>query len=527
MRRRRILLGLFAVILVGSALLVTWAIRATPAVRDTVVDALNARFDSKVDLQALNVSIYPTPRVTGRGLTLRHNGRTDVPPLITIDRFDANASLKGLFRQPIHLKDVKVEGLSVQVPPGGLAPREGDDAEPRTPKDIPPPPVVAVQPPPSSVLIDSIHAKRARLELASRRANRLPRVFDIEDLVMRGFGRAEGAEFHAGLINPIPRGRIETSGNFGPWNGEDPDLTPIKGEYAFKEANLNDIKGIGGTLSSVGTYAGVLRRIDVEGQTETPNFSIDLAGRQVPLRTRFKAIVDGTNGDTWLEHVEAKLSRTTIVARGAVVRTRDVKGRRVSLDLQIDHGYIEDLLRLAVATTKNPMLGTIDLKTKFLLPQGEADVVDRLRLDGSFKLAQAKFTNYDVQRKINVLSSRGRGDETDDGNGESVVSNLEGTFVLRDAKLTFSRLRFAVPGAIVDLSGVYSLRDEQMAFKGYFLADATLADMTHGLKSILARLAQPFFRRPGGGSKIPIHISGPRSNPQFGLDAGRIFNDKG
>ena len=525
MKFRRILLGLCVVIVVGSALLVRWAIHATPAVRDTVVDALNSRFDSKVDLESLQVEIYPTPRVSGKGLVLRHNGRTDVPPLITMDTFDANASVKGLIRRPLHLKDVKIEGLNIHVPPGGLSPQDkaGDD-EPRRPKDLPPPAIVPTAPPPSAVLIDSIHSKRARLEIESRRANRLPRIFDIEDLAMRGFGRAEGAEFHAGLINPIPRGRIETSGNFGPWNPEEPDLTPIKGEYAFKEANLNDIKGIGGTLSSVGTYSGVLRRVDVEGQTETPNFSIDFAGRQVPLTTRFKAIVDGTNGDTWLDHVEARLARTTIIASGAVVRTRNVKGRRVSLDLRIDHGFIEDLLRLAVKTSKNPMLGTIDLKTKFLLPQGEADVVDRLQLDGTFKLAQAKFTNYDVQRKINMLSSRGRGDENDDGSGQSVVSNLEGTFALRDAKLTFSSLRFLVPGAIIDLSGTYGLRDEQMDFKGYFLADATLADMTHGMKSILARLAQPFFKRPGGGSKIPIRISGPRSNPQFGLDSGRILN---
>lgn len=525
MKLRWILLGLCVVIVVGSVVLLRWAIHTTPAIRDTVVEALNSRFDSKVDLDSLDVEIYPTPRVSGKGLVLRHNGRTDVAPLITIDSFDANAAVKGLIRRPLHLKDVRIEGLNVHVPPGGLSPQDkvGDD-EPVRPKDLPPPAIAPTPPPPSPVLIDSIHSKRARLEIESRRANRLPRVFDIEDLVMRGFGRAEGAEFHAGLINPIPRGRIETSGNFGPWNQEEPDLTPIKGEYAFKNANLNDIKGIGGTLSSVGTYAGVLRRVDVEGQTETPNFSIDVAGRQVPLTTKFKAIVDGTNGDTWLEHVEARLARTTIVARGAVVRTRNVKGRRVSLDLQIDHGYIEDLLRLAVKSSKNPMLGRIDLKTKFLLPQGAADVADRLQLEGTFKLLEAKFTNYDVQRKINVLSSRGRGDEDDDGTGESVVSNLEGKFVLRDAKLTFSSLRFLVPGAIVDLSGTYGLRDEQMDFKGYFLTDASLADMTRGVKSILARLAQPFFRRPGGGSKIPIRISGPRSNPQFGLDTRRILN---
>ena len=108
--------------------------------------------------------------------------------------------------------------------------------------------------------------------------------------------------------------------------------------------------------------------------------------------------------------------------------------------------------------------------------------------------------------------------------GQSVVSNLAGKFSLRNARLTFSRLQFLVPGAIVDLSGTYGLRDEQMDFKGFFLADASLADMTHGVKSLLARLAQPFFRRPGGGSRIPIRISGARSNPTFGLDARRVFN---
>jgi hypothetical protein len=429
-------------------------------------------------------------------------------------------------RKPIRLRDVTIQGLNIRIPAGGLNPQAGpDDEEPLRPSDTPPPMTVRVAPPSPwlPVTIDSLHSMRARLEIASGRANRLPRIFDIEDLVMRDFGSLDGAEFHAGLMNPIPRGRIETSGHFGPWNPGDPELTPINGQYTFHNANLDDIKGIGGTLSSAGTYSGVLQRVAVEGKTETPDFSIDIAGHKVPLTTEFKAVVDGTNGDTWLEQVDAHLGATTINARGAVVRTRNVRGRRVSLDLKIDHGRIEDLLHLAVKTGRNPMLGAIDLHTKFLLPQGDADVVDRLQLNGAFKLVQAQFTSIDVQRKINVLSSRGRGDETDDGTGKSVVSNLEGTFVLRNAKLTFSRLRFLVPGAIVELSGTYGLRDEQMDFKGYFLADATLADMTHGVKSILARLAQPFFRRPGGGSKIPIHITGKRSNPSFGLDTGRIL----
>jgi hypothetical protein len=524
MTLRRTLLALFVLLLVSSGLLIRWAINATPTVRDSVVSALIARFASKVDIADLQVDILPDPRVSGHGLVLRHNGRTDVPPLITIDSFDASGGIRGLFGRPLQLRDVTVEGLNIRIPPGGLDGIDAvDDDQPLRPKDTPPPAVTVGRPAPPPFVIETFRSRRAHLEIATRRKNRLPRIFEIEDLVMRRFGAAEGAAFTAGVNNPIPSGRIETSGTFGPWNAADPDLTPIGGEYAFKKANLDDIKGISGTLSSVGTYSGVLRRIDVAGQTETTDFSIDLAGRPVPLRTQFKAIVDGTNGDTWLEHVDATLARTTILASGAVVRTQNIKGRRVSLDLEIRDGHIEDLMRLAVKTERNPLVGGINLQTTFLLPAGEGDVVSRLQLSGHFDLRQAQFTSIDVQRKINVLSSRGRGDETADGTGHSVVSNLKGKFTLKDSNLTFSELTFAVPGAVVQLSGTYRLRDELMNFKGYFLADATLADMTSGVKSLLARLAQPFFRRPGGGSKIPIRISGPRSNPTFGLDVRRVF----
>jgi hypothetical protein len=524
MSKRRILFT--AVVLLGAGVLtfLIWAVRATPAVRDRVVNALNARFESKVELASLQVSVMPRPRVWGDGLVLRHMGRTDVPPLITIEHFDSSAGARGLLGTPLHLREVTLDGLSIRIPPGGLDGVEAtENDEPRPPRDLPPPMVTAATAATSPILIDTIHARRARLEIPSRRRDRLPRIFDIEDMVMNGFGLPEGARYHTGLINPIPRGRIDTSGTFGPWNAMDPDLTPVQGEYVFKGANLDDIKGIDGTLASVGTYQGVLRRIDVAGQTETPDFSIDIAGQPVPLTTQFRAVVDGTNGDTWLEEVRATLARTTIVARGAVVRTQNVKGRRVTLDLQIAQGRIEDLMRLAVKAANTPLAGRIDLTTKFLLPQGTGDVVDRLQLDGGFTLAEARFTSIDIQKKINLLSSRGRGDENADGSGETTVSNLKGRFVLRNARLHFSNLTFSVPGASIQLAGTYGLRDETIDFSGYFLADATLADMTSGFKSMLARLAQPLFRRPGGGSRLPIRISGTRANPAFGLDVRRVF----
>ena len=340
---------------------------------------------------------------------------------------------------------------------------------------------------------------------------------------MTEIGRAAGAPFRARLTNPKPRGEIDTTGTFGPWQTDEPRLTPVRGDYVFSRADLNTIKGIGGTLSSTGNYHGMLERIVVTGRTETPNFTIDVAGRPVPLATRFDAVVDGTNGNTWLERVDAQLRNTMIVAKGAIVRAQDIKGRNISLDVTIDDGRLEDLLALAVKAVKPPMTGGVKIKTHLVIPAGEESVIDKMQLAGEFELAQARFTNLNVQHRINVLSRKGQGDAAGPDEGESAVSNLRGRFVMRDAAIHFSQLTFAVEGATVQLVGGYNLRSEAIDFSGELLLDASLAEMTTGAGSIAARIAQPFFQRSGGGSKIPIRISGTREKPEFGLDVKRAL----
>ncbi len=511
---RRILLVIAVSLVVALAAAAVWAARSAPRLRDRVVDAINARFESQVSLGSLNPSVFPQPRAAGRELTLRHNGRTDVPPLITIDSFETSAPILGLLRTPVRLDTVNIGGLTVRMPPGGLGTRAGTEDEPHVPH--------AERP--SPLLIDRIESRSARVEIHSKRPGRLPRVWDIRNLVMTEFGSEKGSPFNAGLINPIPRGVIDTSGTFGPWHADEPGITPVSGNYIFQNADMDVIKGLGGRLSSAGTYRGVLERIEVEGTTEMQDFSLDLAGQAVPLNTTFKAIVDGTTGDTILERVEALLNKSVIVATGSVVRTQEVKGRHIDLNLTLDAARIEDLLQLAVKAAQPPLTGQVDLVTHMVLPTGQDDVVERLQLDGAFQLARARFTNLDVQRRITTLSRRGRGEESDVGaERERIVSNLRGRFTLKDGVLRFSELTFAVPGSVVQLRGAYNLRSEAMNFRGELLTDATLADMTSGVKSLLARLAQPFFRRKGGGSRLPIKIAGPRSKPEFGLDLGRVF----
>lgn len=504
-RARRLLLVGLALAAIALAILAARLTRATPHVRDQVVAALNDRLDGDVVLEEFQVRAFPRPAVAGAGLSVRLAGDSDEPPLVRIGRFSASAGLLGLAGTPVRLRRVDLERLELNIPRERKSSGSGKNAAlART-----------------RLTIDEIVAHRATLRIPSKEAGKLPRVFDIHDLHIFGYGREEGAGFRAVLTNPTPEGRVETRGRFGPWQPDEPRRTPVSGEYTFSGADMNTIKGLGGTLSSRGTYSGVLERIEVTGETETPDFSLDIAAQPVPLTTRFKVVVDGTNGNTWLEQVDARLAQSDIRAKGAVVRTENEDGRRVALDVRVDRGRIEDFLKLAVKGTKPPLVGAVRLDTTLVLPAGDVDVVRKLRLDGEFLLDQARFTSFDVQKRINALSQKGRGDEGADA--ESVVSKLTGRFVLKNAVLSFSRLSFAVPGAIVQLAGTYHLEQETLDFKGDLLLDASLSETTSGIKAAIAKLAQPLFRRKGGGSKIPIRVGGTRSKPEFGLHVKRAL----
>jgi hypothetical protein len=540
---------LFAVLAATLASLFT---RITPHVRDLAVKALNERFDSETEIATLQVSVFPEPEVRGTGLVVRYKGRRDVAPLISIKSFSASSSIPGLIFKRLHLKTIDLEGLEIRVPPGGLkggidGPEDDDDpdddardrrrdgpgaAAPERTASGPPPPAAppaagdpgakTVSSTKSPIVIDTIRSRSARLQIDTDKPGKLPRIFDIHDLVMTDFGFDRAAAFEARLSNPKPKGEIHVKGTFGPWNTADPRMTPLGADYEFANADLDTIKGIGGILTSTGRFHGVLERIRVEGTTDTPDFQVDIAGQPVRLQTRFAAVVDGTNGDTWLEPVDVTLlSSSHIVARGEVVRSQDVKGRKVYLQVTIDDAKIEDILRLAIKSRKPPLTGQMKLETTFLLPAGEEDVPQRLELDGAFSIAQARFTSFNVQQRIDTLSRRGRG-KTDD-TGPSVVSQLSGRFTMKDGRIRLRNLTFAVPGSAVQLAGSFDLASEQLDFTGHLLLDASLAETVTGFKSALARLAQPFFRRPGGGTKLPIRVSGTPEKPSFGLDVKRAL----
>ena len=75
---------------------------------------LSEHFESEVELKELDLRLLPL-RARGKGLTVRHKGRRDVPPLISIAEFSADGGFSDLFRS--HLSKLTVVGLEIQIPP--------------------------------------------------------------------------------------------------------------------------------------------------------------------------------------------------------------------------------------------------------------------------------------------------------------------------------------------------------------------------------------------------------------------------
>ena len=486
-------------VIAATVLLVTGIHLSNPYLQKRVVEMLGEKFHANVELKDFHVFLFPGARITGSGLVLRHKGRTDVPPLISIGEFSAQTGILGLLGKPWKIQQVKLKGLAIQIPPPAQR-RKQDWSEAR---DMP-------------VLIQEIVSDDAELRLLPKSADKDPHVFAIHRLVMHSVGLDRPARFSAQLTNAVPPGEIDTKGSFGPWSPDDPGQTPLSAQYKFDEADLGVFNGISGILSSQGKFGGVLEKIEVEGQTSTPDFKVDSGGHPVSLDTTFSATVDGTTGDTLLHPVTAHLLKTVIVAKGGVVKTPNKPGRTITLDVRVDQGRLEDLMRLAVKSQPPPMTGAIKFHTKFELPPGAPEIAARLNLNGKFDVVQAEFTSPEVTRKIETLSRKGQGQPENDDAGSS-VSALKGSFVLGNGVITFRGLTFSVTGAEVRLDGKYGLKHEVLDFHGILRMKAKLSQTTTGAKSFLLKAFDPFFRK-SGRTELPIKITGQREHPSFGLD---------
>src|SRR5208282_2632274 len=212
-----------------------------PILRARVIETLSNRFKSKVELATLNVSVIKGLEVSGSGLKIY--GPTDPNPyaagvqaLISLQEFHFHTGIRNLFRPTVHVDTVYVKGMELNVPPKeDRSQYKGMSSQTRK----------------MSITVGKFVCQDTKLLINTSKPGKPPLEFAISNVTMTDIG-PQPLQFEATLVNPKPVGDIQSSGQFGPWQQDNPRDTPVQGEYSFSNADLSTIKGIGGMLSSTG-----------------------------------------------------------------------------------------------------------------------------------------------------------------------------------------------------------------------------------------------------------------------------------
>ncbi len=521
-RRRRI--SLTGVAIAGVAVAVALAVRvsreAEPRFREELERWLSARLNSDVRLDSLDVQLRPTVRVEGTNLVLRIAGRPDLPPFITIARVSGRGGFTTLRAK--RLTEVRLEGVEITVPPG----RSADlDALRRAGRGVAAPDEFT-EVPAAPFIIERLVADSMRLTVMARDPSRDAQQWDIRDLVMQPFSLDAATPFRATIDTPLPGERAGLTGTVGPWPRDDFQLLPVTGEYTFV-GDAGTVPGLDGRLDATGAILGTLERLATHGTVTSPAIGLrsNDAGR-LTMSTTYDAVFDGTNGDLFLTRVATTLADSTFETSGRVTRMKGTGGRHVSLSVKaLERADVADVMRLLVDGARPPLSGQLSLDATLELPPGASEVLDRIAVEGAFRITRARFASADMQGKVDELSRRGQGRPADIAVAK-VPSDMRGRVRLQDRRLTLSSVVFAAPGATIAAAGSYGIATEQLRFRGVARLDAAVSRTQTGARRLLLRPLDPWLAQQGAGTRLVMDVRGTRSAPVVDLDLGATLRGR-
>jgi AsmA-like C-terminal region len=513
--------GVAAIACIMAVVVVIAVAIKSPFTQGRVTQGLEGTIRAKVSFAKFRMVYFPNPGCVAEDVTFAGSSNTgEAGPLITIQKLEIEARYADLIVRPGYIARVVLTGLHVHAPLRGISANSSAGQSSQK----------------GEVRIGEIVADGGELEVA-RSDGKAPLKFEMHALRVESYARGNSWSYSVTMENAEPPGEIISEGKFGPLNLTDLAATPVSGSYKFQKADLGVFPGISGTLSSTGDFAGRLGEIGVHGAIDIPNFKVVKSEHEVHLTSKFTANVNGTNGDVFLKQVETSFLQTTVAASGSVAGKPGQKGKTTSLDVEVNNGRIQDLLRLFVTANHPPMNGVTNLKAHLEIPPQKRAFLQELILRGDFGIGEGAFTKPAMQTRVDEMSERARGEKQDKDKTkakpepdadipENVVLNLKGHVDLREGVAKFSELSFSVPGASARIDGTYNLLNEQIDFHGMLKTEAELSQETTGMKSTLLKPFDPLFKRKKAGAAVAVKMTGTYKNPQFGFDAAGEIKPK-
>jgi hypothetical protein len=496
----------FAVLL--AALAITWfAIRhhAEPLIRERIVESLEVRLRTEVELDEVHVSFRHGLEVNGTGLKVMSIGnRARITPggvpMLTVRSFQFDTTFGDLLFHHQSAVTAYAQGLIITLPAANdraiLPP--ADPAKSRQPRD--------------SLLLNKLVATDSTLVLESADPTKLPIIFDFNKLILVDPGKNLPFDYETILTNPKPIGEIHSVGHVNAWNFASPRDTPVDGNFTLDHVDLGSIAGLEGHLTASGRITGTLGQMAVHGITDSPDFALDISAHPFAAHNEFQALVDGTNGNVALQ------------ANGLITRTVDVPGHFIAIDIHVHNGRAEDLLTL-FAKSSPPMLnGAISLAGHVDVPPGKQRIVLKMRVRGTASINSATWFNPSLQEKVDAFSLRAQdvgkaGQAIHDPAASPVVaSTIAGPFTIRNGNIEIPSLTYKLKGATLVMDGTYPLVNHEIDFHGVARTVASASHLESGWKSLLLKPISPFLHKNGAGTELPVSFTGDKSHPAFALD---------
>jgi hypothetical protein len=479
-----------------------------PFTRAAMVQRLEQASSAKVEIHGFHSTFFPYPGCVADDIVFTQSNSSSRSaqsvPIITIHKLTIESTLAGLLSKPSRIKKIIADGLRVHIPAGGANLHQAANSQG------------------GQTVIEEISAENALLEIAPDGAESSPLVFQVHRILFRNIGAHNKVPYQVSLRLPIFPGEVESSGWLGPWKDDNGMVrsTAVSGTYSLQRGDLGVFKSIGGIVSSRGEFSGTLDRLNIAGNTDTPDFEVTESGHRFPLTTQFRGSVDLKSGDVTLPTLKAKLGTIDLTADAAVTGYP----KTVALNVTEGKGQIQDLLLLFSSARRSPVTGPIAFQTKITLPPESRPFKERVQLTGTFNSDPVKFTSSDTQKDIDQLSERAEGkkdkqkesDQNSDEDGfERVLTKLTGQMRMADGVATFSRISFSVPGAHGDMNGTYSLVNKRVNLHGKMRMMATVSEATTGKKSFFLKVLDPFFKKKHAGAQVPIAMTGPYGDTHF------------
>ena len=467
-------------------------------------------------LDAFEAHLWPRPGVSGGGLTIRHRARTDLPPLVTIRHFTGDASWRGIFFS--QLNAVNLDGLEVTIPPRRRRDmpvahsirherwrRWRSVQRSRSPRS--PPPTrgsASCRAIPRRIRVSSTSS---RSKFSTSRCCALAVHGLADQSRARGLHRDRAGRSARGTGTNRARRRWTASSH------STPTSAPSRASP--------------GALHSAGEFDGYHRSHRRVGQDRDARLSDPEAARRhaLPLSTTFHAVVDGTNGDVQLDTVDARLAASRFVAKGFVVGTKGVKGKRILLDVTSE-GRAHGGHPAAHGPHTPPAMSGAAVADHVVRPASGRGRRHRQ--------AAAGRRRHDRRGTVRERCGPGQGGRAEprgqrDGPGDGAVVDVPSTIRTRFTvngrrTVRLQDLSYAVEGATVTMDGRYALESGALDFAG------TVATRRLGVRDAdrLPALPAEAIRRivpEGRGRHAARHstVAGTVDAPKVALDLGRTL----